>query len=190
MKWAVVMLLLLCGCTIGSSTTERPALARPAIEPDGAFWDAADSARRGDREAFMYCLSPQMVYRALFPAKPLKPVTTQAEFDAQREVIAAELAPHAQVINGMADRYMAELDALLRDQFIEASRPRYEILFRDSFSRADGPNFAYVIVSVYPKHALPDGFKPETMEVRFIQDGRRWLIDEFGNDKLKGAFVR
>lgn len=190
MKWAVVMLMLLCGCTIGSSTTERPALSRPAIEPDGAFWDAADSARRGDREAFLYCLSPQMVYRALFPAKPLKPVTTQAELDAQRETIAAELAPHTGVVQSLADRYMDELDALLRDRFIEASRPRYEILYRDSFSRADGPNFAYVIVSVYPKHALPEGFKPEVIEVRFIQDGRRWLIDEIGNDKLKGAFVR
>jgi hypothetical protein len=174
----------------GSSTTDRPALTRPAIEPDGAFWDAAVVAERGDTEAFLYLLSPQMVYRALYPENELDEISDQEGFDKQRKEIDEELKPHQAVIEKMAKRYMSELRKLLRDKFIEVSKPTYSIRYKGKYDRATGPNTARVTVTIYPKQALPKGFKPERMEVSFIQDRRRWLIDNISNDKLKGAFVR
>jgi hypothetical protein len=182
--------LLLASCTIGSSTSERPALSRPAIEPDGAFWDAVTIARQHDREAFLYLLSPQMVFRALFPEAKLDEITSQEEFNAQREELQQALEPYAAVVQDFANRYMAELEKLVRDRFIEVSRPKYDIKFKDKFDRAAGPNTATVTVSIYPKSAIEEGFTPEVIEVTFIQDDRRWLIHALSNDKLKGAFVR
>jgi hypothetical protein len=186
----ILLALLLGACTIGSSTTERPALTRPAIEPDGTFWDAVTVAGKNDREAFLYLLSPQMVFRALFPEAKLKQVATQEEFDAQREEIKAALVQYDLVVQDFATRYMSELHKLVSDRFIEVSRPDYNIVYNDEFDRAEGPNTAKVVVTVYPKKALDANFKPETIEVTFIQDGRRWLIHGFTNDKLRGAFVR
>jgi hypothetical protein len=189
----LILLVLLAGCssaTIGSATTERPALTRPAIEPDGTFWDAVTVAGKADREAFLYLLSPQMIFRALFPEAKLKEVTTQSELDDQRAQIEATLKQHEGVVQEFATRYMSELHKLVRDRFIEVGKPDYNIKFNDKFDRATGPNTAKVIVNVYPKKAIDDAFKPEIIEVTFIQDGRRWLIHGFANDKLKGAFVR
>jgi hypothetical protein len=186
----ILTALMLASCTIGSSTTERPALSRPAIEPDGAFWDAVTVAREHDREAFLYLLSPQMVFKALFPEAKLEEITTQEEFNEQREELGKALEPHAAVVQDFANRYMAELEKLVRDRFIEVSKPKYDIKFNDEFDRASGPNTATVKVSVYPKSGIDQAFKPEVIEVTFIQDGRRWLIHALGNDKLKGAFVR
>ena len=174
----------------GSSTTERPALTRPAIEPDGAFWDAATVAKRGDADAFLFMLSPQMVYLALFPDEELPPVTSQEEFTKQRQLLETKLEPYENVVDRFAARYMLELQKILRDRFVEVSKPTYTAQFKDSYDRLEGPNRARVTVRIYPKTAMPEGTEPETMEVRFVQDGRRWLIDGFTNDKLKGAFVR
>ena len=189
----LILLLLLAGCsaaTIGSATTDRPALTRPAIEPDGAFWDAVTVAGKGDRKAFLYMLSPQMKYRALFPEAKLKEVTTQEELDTQRAEIETVLKQHEPVVQEFAARYMNELHKLVSDRFIEVGKPDYDIKFNDSFDRASGPNTAKLIVSVYPKKPIDETFKPEIIEVTFLQDGRRWLIHGFSNDKLKGAFVR
>jgi hypothetical protein len=189
----LILLVLIGGCssaTIGSATTERPALTRPAIEPDGAFWDAVTVAGKADRKAFLYLLSPQMVFRALFPEAKLKEVTTQKDLDDQRKEIEATLQQHDAVVQEFATRYMSELNKLVSDRFIEVGKPDYNIRFNDKFDRATGPNTAKVVVSVYPKTPLPQGFKPEVIEVTFLQDGRRWLIHGFSNDKLKGAFVR
>ncbi|MCZ7605642.1 MAG: hypothetical protein M5U25_06100 [Planctomycetota bacterium] len=182
--------LLLASCTIGSSTTQRPALDSPAIEPDGAFWDAINVARRGDHDSFLYALSPQMVYRALYPEARLREPTSQEEFDSQRAELDEALSRHAAVVREFSVRHMHELDKLVHDRFIEVSKPSYTIRHKDSWGRAQGPNFATVLVTIYPKQPLPEGFKPETIEVRFVQDGQRWLIDGFDNDRLKGAFVR
>lgn len=174
----------------GSSTTSRPALTRPAIEPDGAFWDAVVVAEKGDIHAFLFLLSPRMVYRALFPDEELAEVTSQAEFDKQRADIEEKLEPFQVAVQRLASRYMQELQELLRDRFVEVSKPSYTIQHKDSFDRADGPNAARVTVTIFPKSALPKDFEPAVMEVLFVQDGRRWLIDSIGDDKLKGAFVR
>lgn len=186
----LTLALLLASCTIGSSTTQRPALNAPAIEPDGAFWDAINVARRGDHQSFLYVLSPQMVYRALYPEASLREPTSQEEFDRQRNELNAALALHPAVVREFATRHMQELDKLVHDRFIEVSKPSYTIRYKDSWDRAEGPNLARIVVTIYPKEKLPEGFTPETLEVRFIQDGRRWLIDGFDNDRLKGAFVR
>jgi hypothetical protein len=186
----ILLGLLLGACTIGSSTTERPALTRPAIEPDGTFWDAVTVAGKNDRKAFLYLLSPQMVFHALFPEAKLKEVTTQEEFDAQRKEIETTLKQHDLVVQDFATRYMGELHKLVSDRFIEVGRPNYNIGYNDEFDRAAGPNTAKLVVTVYPKHAVDESYKPETIEVTFIQDGRRWLIHGFTNDKLRGAFVR
>lgn len=174
----------------GSSTTGRPALTKPAIEPDGAFWDATTVAKRGDADAFLFLLSPQMVYLALFPEEELPPVESQEEFTKQREQLELKLEPFQKVVDRFAARYMLELQKILRDRFVEVSKPTYTAQFKDSYDRLEGPNRARVTVKIYPKTALPENAEPETMEVRFVQDGRRWLIDGFTNDKLKGAFVR
>jgi len=186
----LLIALLAASCTFGSSTTQRPALSRPAIEPDGTVWDAVTAAGKNDSEAFLYLLSPQMIYRALFPEARLRPVTSQKEFDEQRLELELALQPHAPVVQEFAARYMTELSNLVRDRFIEVSRPNYHIEFRDEYDRAAGPNHASVIVSVTPKTAVGPDFKPETIELHFVQDGRRWLIDGIANDRLKGAFVR
>jgi hypothetical protein len=186
----ILLVLLFGACTIGSSTTERPALTRPAIEPDGTFWDAVTVAGKNDREAFLYLLSPQMIFRALFPEAKLKELTTQEQFDAQREEIEAALKQHDLVVQEFATRYMGELHKLVSDRFIEVGRPDYSINHNDEYDRAAGPNIAKLVVTVYPKHAIDEAFKPETIEVTFIQDGRRWLIHGFTNDSLRGAFVR
>ena len=192
MKWLLLptVLLLLASCTIGSSTTQRSALPRPAIEPDGALWDAVTVARQHDTESFRFLLSPQMIYRALYPEAKLSEVTSQKEFDTQRKKLELELEAQAVVVDQLAQRYMGELSKLVTDRFIEVSKPTYTIKYKDDFDRAAGPNRARVTVTIYPKKAVPEGYTPETFEVRFIQDGRRWLIDGLTNDKLKGAFVR
>ncbi|MCB9934574.1 MAG: hypothetical protein H6840_02695 [Planctomycetes bacterium] len=186
----IPLALLLASCTIGSSTTERPALNAPAIEPDGAFWDAITVARRGDDESFLYVLSPQMVYRALYPEARLREVSSQQEFDTQRQELQLELDKHPDVVRQFAARYMDELSKMIHDRFIEVGKPSYTIQYKDSWDRADGPNQAKVVVTIYPKGPLPQDFEPETLVVSFVQDGRRWLINGFDNDRLKGAFVR
>jgi hypothetical protein len=192
MKWLLLptLALLLCACQIGSSTTQRSALPRPAIEPDGTVWDAITVAHRRDGESFRFLLSPQMIYRALYPEAELPEVTSQKEFDAQRAELEAELAANEVVVKQLAARYMAELDKLVADRFIEVGKPNYIILYKDDFDRAAGPNRAMVTMTIYPKHSVPAGYKPETIEVQFVMDGQRWLIDGLDHDKLKGAFVR
>lgn len=189
-----IAVLLLTACssafTFGTSTTQRPAITKPAIGPDGAFWDAVDASRRGDRDAFLYLLSPQKVYLALFPEAELPAVESQEEFDAQRLELEAELKLHEPVVESYADRYMAELARLTRDRFVETGQPAYRIMYTGTGGLAEGPNLAILDVRIYPKSSMPEGAEPETLKITYIQDGRRWLVYEISPDPLKGAFVR
>jgi hypothetical protein len=187
----IALLLGACSAfTFGTSTTQRPAVQNPAIGPDGAFWDAATVAEKGDRDAFLYLLSPQMVHRALFPETALSPVETQEEFTRQRQEIETALEPFESAVDSFTVRYMSELAQLLRDRFIEVSEPVYLIRYTGVGGRAEGPNTATVVVSIYPKGAVGADATPESLTVHFIQDGRRWLIHAIDPDPLKGAFVR
>lgn len=189
----LILLIALCGCEryiSGSTTSDRPALNRPAIGPDGAFWDAAVVAGRGERDAFLYLLSPQFVHRALFPEDDLDEITTQGDFDEQRGEIEERLADYEPVVDRLARRYMRHLAELVEGRLVEVGRPRYNIDYTDTFDRAEGPNRATVTVTVYPKSALGEDIEPEVFEVDFIMDGRRWLIDGFDPDPMKGSFAR
>ncbi|MBZ0136653.1 MAG: hypothetical protein K8I27_09800 [Planctomycetes bacterium] len=188
-----VIALVLASCsafTFGTSTTQRPAITKPAIGPDGAFWDAAVAAKRNDHEAFLYLLSPQMVYLALFPEARLAETESQEEFDLQRATINAELEPFEPVVHEYTARYMHELTSLLDDKFAEASQPVYSISHTGAGGRAEGPNQATITVRVYPKQSMKASQEPEVLNITFIQDGRRWLIHRINPDPLKGAFVR
>ena len=188
-----LLALMLASCsafTFGTSTTERPAITKPAIGPDGTFWDAAAVSRKGDARAFLHLLSPQMTYEALFPEAELKPVETQEEFDIQRTQIEIELAPLQPTVNAYAARYMSELAEMLDDKFIEVGKPVYVIQYTGTGGRAEGPNEASLEVRIFPKGPMAEGQEPETLDIRFIQDGRRWLIHGISPDPLKGAFVR
>lgn len=188
-----ILALLLASCsafTFGTSTTQRPAITKPAIGPDGTFWDAITVSERGDREAFMYLLSPQMVYVALFPEAQLREVEDQEEFDAQRAEIETELQPFDAVVQQFAERYMNQLASLVHDKFIEVGKPVYLIKYTGTGGLAEGPNLARLVVNIHPKSATKPDEQPEVLNITFIQDGRRWLIHEIDPDPLKGAFVR
>ena len=183
-----ILALLLASCsgfTFGTTTTQRP-----AIGPDGTFWDAITVAEQQDREAFMHLLSPQLVYLSLFPEAQLDPVEDQEEFDAQRREIEAELQQFETVVDSFAARYMHQLAQTFRDKFIEAGEPAYMIQYTGTGDRAEGPNRATVTVNIYPKGPMGSDDKPEVLNITFIQDGRRWLIHAIDPDPLKGAFVR
>lgn len=188
-----ILALLLASCsafTFGTSTTQRPAITKPAIGPDGAFWDAVTVSEKGDREAFMHLLSPQMTYKALFPEAQLREVESQEEFDAQRAQIETDLQPFEAVVQSYAERYMNELADTFHNKFIEVGRPVYLIKFTGTGGLAEGPNTAKLQVRIYPKTSMPEDAEPEVLDITFIQDGRRWLIYEITPDPLKGAFVR
>jgi len=194
---ALTVLLLLTACTIGSTTTERPAINLPAIGPDGAFWDAVGVAELDDVEKFLYLVSPQFVHARFMPTARRPEVKTQNELEASRTSLLTEAQRAAErhqldynsELYRLSYGYMAELRKLMDDRFVEVGTPTYEIEFRDEFGRASGPNRAAVQVRVYPKSRVPDGYVPETLTVLFIQDGYRWLIDGLEPDPLWGAYA-
>jgi hypothetical protein len=194
---AVAAVMLLAACTIGSSTTERPAVNRPAIGPDGTFWDAVNVSERMDAAGFRFIVTPQFLHAALLPAANRPVPTSQSEFNTQRNRLYAELATAAErarveleyELDRVAVGYMSQLQDLLTDQIVVVGEPRYDLRYRDEFGRASGPNHATVDVKVFPKGRLPEDFEPPVLKVRFVQDGFRWLIDSLEPDTLRGAFA-
>lgn len=187
----------LASCTFGSATTQRPALPRPAVEPDGTFWDAIETSRRGNADGLLHLLSPRMLHASFIPAVEIPEATSQQEFSQLRERIQQALADGAERNNldldaelkRFADSYMSMLLELADGHFIEAGRPEYEIEYTNEHGFPFGPNRAWIDVRFYPKGPMPEGTEPESRRFSFVQDGHRWLIEGISNDELDGSFV-
>ncbi|MBE7491290.1 MAG: hypothetical protein HS108_05975 [Planctomycetes bacterium] len=190
MKHLFWLCLVLAGCTIGTSTTARPALNRPVVGPDGSFWDASDAADRGDLAALRRMFSARFLHEAILPRSTRRDPQSTQQFDDESARLLAELAPYEPTVQRMIEAYAAQLRRLTENRFVEVGRPEYEIRFRDEFDRAYGPNIAMLDVQCWPKHALEPDAKPETIRVRFVQNRQRWLLDGIEPDPLKGAFTR
>jgi hypothetical protein len=197
----LLILLVLTGCSgslgIGTTTSQRPALLRPAVQPDGAFWDAMEVSRGESTEGFLHLLSPGFLHASFIPRERIPTPTSQDEFDELRAEVERLLAAAA-ARNGvdmaterarLAAGYMQDLRSLEKDHFIEVGKPVEAILHQDEYRRAYGPNRAHVIVSLHPTTSLPEDYQPRTLRVNFIQDGYRWLIDSFEPDPRRGAYV-
>jgi hypothetical protein len=195
---AILILLTLCGCTIGSSTTDRPALDTPPIGPDGTFWSALDAARRDDSQAFLYTNSPGFLHNA-FLSDELPEPESQDGLEDLHTRIQARLEDGA-ARNGvtaaaekerLAAGYMKTLRELAKDQFIEVAKPVYgnNIRYKDEHGRAWGPNKLGLDVRIYPRTPVAEDFEPKRLRVGFIQDRFRWLIESLEPDELHGAFT-
>ncbi len=188
--FALLLLIAAAGCSIGSTTTERPAINRPAIGPDGAFWDAVDAANRDSLEAFRFQVSPRFLHEGILPREKRNEPTSTEGFDQERIRLEKQLAPYASTVDRMLRSYMERLRNLTSNRFMDVGRPSYEIKYRDDFDRATGPNRAVVEVLIWSKKAMQPGDKPESFTVTFVQDRQRWLIDDITPNPLKGAFTR
>lgn len=194
---AFILVLLLAGCTVGSSTTDRPALPRPAVAPDGTFWDAIEVSRRDRAQGFLHIVSPRFLHSAFIPRERISEPVNTAEFDEQRKSVEAALMRGAQrnrvnleaEKNRLAQGYMAELRRLVEDRFIEVGKPEYQFMYRNDFDQPWGPNRAWVIVNLYPKGTAAETDAPEVLRVNFVQDRHRWLIDSFEPDPRMGSFT-
>ncbi|MBK8205608.1 MAG: hypothetical protein IPK87_02320 [Planctomycetes bacterium] len=197
MKYSLLMLLFIAGCTIGTSTTQRPALSRPAIAPDGTFWDAVEVARTDNAEGFLHVLSPNFVHGCFLPRKRLSTPENQQDFNDLRDEVNASLADGATrnkvdlaaEKTRMAHGYMRLLRNLVEDRFIEVGKPDYDIQYQDEYDRAYGPNRATVIVTVNPKGRADSKSGDQVIRVSFVQDGYRWLIDSLEPDANKGSYA-
>lgn len=200
MKCLPLILLLLVGCsstTIGSATTTRPALTKPAIEPDGTFWDAVEVARMDNAEGILHVLSPNFVHACFLPRKRLSTPESQQDFNDLRDEVNASLTDGATrnkvdlaaEKTRMAHGYMRLLRNLVEDRYIEVGKPDYDIQYRDEYDRAYGPNRATVIVTVNAKGRAASKQAPDVMRVSFVQDGYRWLIDGFDPDPNQGSYA-
>lgn len=197
MKHSLLMLLFIAGCTIGTSTTQRPALSRPAIAPDGTFWDAVEVARNENAEGFLHVLSPGFVHACFLPRKRLSTPESQKDFNDLRDEVDASLADGASrnkvdlaaEKTRMAHGYMHLLRNLVKDRFIEVGKPDYDIQYQDEYDRAYGPNRATVIVTVNAKGRAAGTQGTEVIRVSFVQDGYRWLIESFEPDANKGSYA-
>lgn len=183
-------LLAHAGCAIGSTTTERPAINRPAIGPDGAFWDAVDAANRGSVEAFRFQVSPRFLHEGVLPREKRNEPNSTESFDLERQRLEKQLEPYAGTVDRMLRSYMEHLRNLTSNRFIDVGRPSYEIKYHDDFDRAAGPNRATVEISIWSKKAMGPADKPDKFTVTFVQDRQRWLIDDITPNPLKGAFTR
>lgn len=178
--------LLLAGCTGGSSTTSRPAVDRPAIGPDGVFWEAVEAARSGDVERIKRLLSTGFVHRAILPNAPRGEPSDEEEFAADNARMERELVPHEATRARLYPRYTEWLRNVTAACIIETSRPAYDIEFKDSYGSARGPNKAIIKVSLHSA-AIKE---PRVFTVRLVQSGDTWLIDGFSPDALFGEFIR
>ena len=178
--------LALCACTGGSSTTLRPAVDRPIIEPDGTFWDAMEAARGNKPERLKYLLSTDFVHRAILPGVPRPEATDVEEYEFAAQRMEKELAPFESIRARLYGRYAAWLSEYTRGCVIEASRADYDIKYRDGYGSASGPNLATIKVNLHSSAAK----EPRVFSVKFIQVGDAWRIDGFGPDPLFGEFIR
>ncbi len=189
MRLALCCLLLLLGaCSFGTTTTQRPAVDKPAVAPDGAFWDAANVAGRQDVDAFLYILTPRFIHSELWPSVSRAEPTSINEYSEQHARLNRELALVDSDRRNFARGHMQRLAQVLQDRYVEVSRPSYDIKYRDDVGRAAGPNRATVTVRAWPKGAVKEGEKPDQFKVSFLQYGQRWLIDDIEPNPLKGTF--
>jgi hypothetical protein len=190
--WIAVLAFVLCSCSKywGSSTSERPALTEPAIGADGAFWDAAAAAQRGDTAAFRIMLSPRFIHESILPQERRDKPETPEDFDRERLRLETQLAPYEPDVQSMLVGYMHAIADLTANRFVEVSKPDNQIAHRDGYKRAMGPNRSSVKVLAWTKAAQGAEEKPDTLKVHFVQDGYRWLIDDLEPNRLKGAFAR
>ncbi|MDC1141618.1 hypothetical protein OAU50_00880 [Planctomycetota bacterium] len=209
MRYACLLIVLItAGCTIGTTTSDRPALVRPAVGPDGVTWDAYLAAQRGDAKAFRHALSVRYLHSHLLPAELQNETRTEADFFEEEARLLKEIEPkYTGVIDKMLKRMMETIQTESENRMMEASKPRYEIEFKDSWGRAKGPNIAWVTVRFHNLDVqptvetstlvAPDEDTPptvpgaaKTIKVRLVQAGQRWIIDGFEPDDLMGAFTR
>jgi len=190
LKRLICICVLLAGCTIGTSTTQRPALSRPVVGPDGTFWDVVDAADRRDNNALRLLMTARFIHEAILPRSARKdPATTEA-YDTERLRLEVELKPHEATVNLLLEAYASQLRQLTDNRFVEVGRPEYDIRYRDDFDRAFGPNRATLVVKCWGKGALGTDPEPESIRVTFVQDRQSWLIDDVEPNALKGAFSR
>lgn len=197
MKALLLIFGVLCGCTIGSTTSDRSALDYPPIGPDGVFWSAIEVARGNDANGFLHIVSPRFLNDA-FLSDPLAEPQTQNEFDEQRRRINSQLIAAAARNNfvleaeklRMAEGYMAMLREATENRLVEVGAPNYgrSIVYKDEYGRAAGPNRVWLDVKFRSKSA-PAGAQPRTIRVGFVQDEQRWLIDTLEPDDLRGAYT-
>lgn len=212
MRIAFTILLgfALVGCSIGSATSSRPALKKPAVGPDGVTWDAFLAAQRKDTKAFRYALSVRYIHAHLLPNNPQKQTKTEKSFFAEENRLLAEIEPaYSPVVDRMLSGMMKQFRKYGQDRLLETSQPKYEIKFKDSWGRAKGPNLAWVTMRFHDLDAqsvVEDESKPKEdsdteelppappaafeLRVRLVQYGQRWVIDGLEPDELKGAFSR
>lgn len=192
-----IALVALTSCTFGSVTTERPALPRPAVEPDGTFWDAIEASRRGNAAGLLHVLSPRMLHAAFIPSVNMPEPTNQQEFNELRQRIQQALTDGAArnslnldaELQRLANGYMTVLSQLADGHFIETGRPEYEIVYTNEHGFPAGPNLAWIDVRFYPKGPMAEGQEPESRRISFVQDGQRWLIEGISNNELDGRFT-
>ncbi|MHC4841404.1 MAG: hypothetical protein ACYTDT_10720 [Planctomycetota bacterium] len=200
-----LILLLLVGCSIGTTTSDRPALTKPPIGPDGVTWDAYLAAQRGDRAAFRNALSIRFIHSHLLPDRTREATRTEKSFAEEESRLLAELEPeYSKVVIRMLDGLMAKVSSYGDERLMETSKPKFEIDFKDRWGRAKGPNIAWVTMRFHdldaeapeiPKDADPEEAPPAPdaafeLKVRLVQSGQRWVVDGFEPDELKGAFSR
>lgn len=199
-------------CSIGSTTSDRPAITLPAIGPDGVVWDAFLAAKREDTKAFRFSLSERFIHSHILPENERAETTNESAFFDEEAKLRAEFLPkYKVVVNRLLKGWMKLLRKYGKDRMLETSKPRYEIRFKDSWGSAKGPNLAFVTLSfhdirqpktenssvakedapVLEEGELPPPPKPAfELVLRLVQSGRHWLIDGFEPDELMGAFSR
>jgi hypothetical protein len=187
---ALLCLLLPVACTVGSTTTQRPALLRPPIGPDGAVWDALEAAARDDAGAYLYVMSPRWLHEEILPGNRRRELDSVVVYDEEVARYGRELEPFAEEVELFARRHMERLRALRGDSIPEVGAPVIEVRHRNEFDAAVGPNRARLSVLLHPRGPLPENYEPAQFTVYLIQSGQRWLLDGMEPDPLKGAFAR
>lgn len=190
----LVLLLLLAACpTPGTTTTRRPAVDKPTIEPDGTFWDAVSAAEKDDPGRLRFLLSTRFVHRGIMPDFPRNETRTPEDFDREEARLREQLLPYAVRERELVAGYLRMLRERIEDNFVHTEQPVYDISYRGEYNAARGPNRAKLTVTFRPKRLAPADapvVEPFSMVVSFVQDHEMWRIDGFEPDPLKGAFTR
>ncbi len=187
---SIACVLFLSACTLGSSTTERPALEEPPVGADGFAWDIVDAGRDNDTAKFRSLVSVRMVHRAILPDAKRNDVKTFDEQDAENLRLAEELKQYENTKARLYQAYMSKIRKLASDRYVEMDKPRYKIQYRDGFNRAWGPNRATILVKFWPKRSLAPNEQPIQSVWEFVQDHDEWKLISMSPDPLKGTFSR
>ena len=194
--WLFLALLVvaLAGCQApGSTTTRRPALDKPPIEPDGIVWDAVAAAELTDTARFRFLLSARFIHEAIMPDFPRGKPKTEEDLDAENTRLLNDLKPYAATEKRLVEGYLLLIQQRMKGNFVQTDPPVYQIEYRGDYGAARGPNHARVTVTFRPKRAstpeVPQG-EAVSMTVLFVQEHETWRIDGFDPDPLKGAYKR